>query len=116
MAIDLGSRLVIGISSRALFDLERENQIFELDGVEAYRAFQREHEQIVLQPGAAFPIVRALLKLNNLAPTDQPLAHKSWQKPHQENLTGTALAYAPSGSLRAADPKPRADYEAWSPE
>ena len=49
-------------------------------------------------------------------PTDQPLTHKSWQKPHQENLTGTALAYAPSGSLRAADPKPRADYEAWSPE
>ncbi len=49
-------------------------------------------------------------------PTDKPLAHKAWEKPHQENLTGTAMAYAPTGSLRSADPKPRADYEAWSPE
>ena len=31
-------------------------------------------------------------------------------------LTGTALAYAPAGSLRAAQPKSRDDYEAWSPE
>ncbi|KMK66499.1 NADH:ubiquinone oxidoreductase subunit NDUFA12 [Puniceibacterium sp. IMCC21224] len=49
-------------------------------------------------------------------PTERPLAHKSWEKPHQENLTGTALAYAPAGSLRRMDPKPRSDYEAWSPE
>ena len=49
-------------------------------------------------------------------PTDKPLVHKSWEKPHQENLTGTALAYAPSGSLRRAQPEARADYEAWSPE
>ena len=49
-------------------------------------------------------------------PTDKPLQHKSWEKPHQENLTGTALAYAPSGSLRRQDPIERKDYEAWSPE
>lgn len=49
-------------------------------------------------------------------PTDKPLPHKAWEKPHQENLTGTVMAYAPTGSLRGADPKPRADYEAWSPE
>jgi len=49
-------------------------------------------------------------------PTDKPLVHKPWEKPHQENLTGTALAYAPSGSLRRAHPEARADYEAWSPE
>ncbi len=49
-------------------------------------------------------------------PTEKPLAHKDWEKPHQENLTGTALAYAPAGSIRGAGPKPRADYEAWSPE
>ncbi|MCL4128369.1 UNVERIFIED_CONTAM: hypothetical protein GTU68_011018 [Idotea baltica] len=73
MAIDLGPRLVIGISSRALFDLELENRIFELDGVEAYRDFQREHEHVVLGPGAAFPIVRALLKLNRLSANEQPL-------------------------------------------
>ncbi|WP_425082169.1 NADH:ubiquinone oxidoreductase subunit NDUFA12 [Ruegeria arenilitoris] len=49
-------------------------------------------------------------------PTDKPLQHKSWEKPHQENLTGTALAYAPAGSLRRQDPVERKDYEAWSPE
>ncbi|MBZ8118762.1 NADH:ubiquinone oxidoreductase subunit NDUFA12 [Roseovarius sp. LXJ103] len=49
-------------------------------------------------------------------PTQSPLPRKVWEKPHQENLTGTALAYAPAGSLRRAEPKERRDYEAWSPE
>jgi NADH:ubiquinone oxidoreductase subunit len=49
-------------------------------------------------------------------PTNKPLAHNSWEKPHQENLTGTARAYAPAGSLRRATPAERSDYEAWSPE
>ena len=49
-------------------------------------------------------------------PTDKPLNHKSWEKPHQENLTGSALAYTPAGSLRRPDPAERKDYEAWSPE
>lgn len=49
-------------------------------------------------------------------PTDAPLPRKAWEKPHIENLTGTPLAYAPAGSLRRAEPAPRADYEAWVPE
>ncbi len=49
-------------------------------------------------------------------PTDKPLARKAWEKPHQENLTGTAMAYAPEGSIRRATPAPRRDYEAWTPE
>lgn len=49
-------------------------------------------------------------------PTEKPVNHKSWEKPHQENLTGTMAAYAPSGSLRQAQPAARADYEAWTPE
>ncbi len=53
----------------------------------------------------------------NELPTQAPLKRKSWEKPHQENLTGTALAYAPTGSIRAGgEPKPRSDYEAWVPE
>ncbi|WP_319823897.1 NADH:ubiquinone oxidoreductase subunit NDUFA12 [Thalassovita sp.] len=44
------------------------------------------------------------------------LSHKAWEKPHQENLTGSALAYAPVGSIRRSRPDDRADYEAWSPE
>lgn len=50
------------------------------------------------------------------APCNTPLVHKSWEKPHHENLTGTAMAYAPAGSLRQAAPADRRDYEAWSPE
>ncbi|SNR27830.1 NADH:ubiquinone oxidoreductase subunit NDUFA12 [Puniceibacterium sediminis] len=49
-------------------------------------------------------------------PTERPMVHKVWEKPHQENLTGTALAYAPAGSIRRAEPADRSDYEAWSPE
>ena len=49
-------------------------------------------------------------------PTEAPVAHKDWEKPHQENLTGTASAYAPSGSIRRSEPVERRDYEAWQPE
>lgn len=49
-------------------------------------------------------------------PTKAPLKRKDWEKPHQENLTGTAMAYAPAGSLRQARPADRSDYEAWTPE
>ena len=40
MAFDLGNRLVIGVSSRALFDLAKENELFEREGVEAYCSYQ----------------------------------------------------------------------------
>lgn len=49
-------------------------------------------------------------------PSERPLVHKAWELPHQENLTGTALAYAPQGSIRRDNPAPRSDYEAWQPE
>tara|TARA_R110002072_G_C7706278_1_gene513647 strand:+ start:260 stop:634 length:375 start_codon:yes stop_codon:yes gene_type:complete len=49
-------------------------------------------------------------------PTERPLAHKSWEQPHQVNLTGTAAAYVPAGSMRRAQPIERRDYEAWQPE
>ena len=49
-------------------------------------------------------------------PTKAPLPRKDWEKPHLENLTGTPSAYAPSGSIRRADPVSRKDYEAWTPE
>ncbi|MFQ6777015.1 NADH:ubiquinone oxidoreductase subunit NDUFA12 [Cereibacter sphaeroides] len=49
-------------------------------------------------------------------PTSKPLAHKPWEKPHVENLTGTAAAYAPPGSIRRTEPVVRRDYEAWQPE
>jgi len=66
MAYDLESPLVIGISSRALFDLEKENEIFEKEGLEAYAAYQLAHEKDILPKGPAFALVEAFLNLNRL--------------------------------------------------
>jgi NADH:ubiquinone oxidoreductase subunit len=52
----------------------------------------------------------------NDPPSDVPLRHQPWEKPHQANLTGSSAAYAPTGSLRLAVPAQRKDYEAWTPE
>ena len=68
MAFSLIEPLVIGISSRALFDLEEENRIFEREGLAAYEAWQLQHENDVLRPGAAFPLAQAFLALNRLQP------------------------------------------------
>lgn len=64
MPLDLNGKLVVGISSRALFDLEEENKIFEEQGLEAYSKYQQEHENDILKPGTAFPLVKALHNLN----------------------------------------------------
>ncbi|MBQ2953456.1 MAG: 5'-nucleotidase [Clostridia bacterium] len=66
MAYDLTQPLVIAISSRALFDLEEANQVFESCGLEAYRDYQRAHETDVLAPGPAYPLVKAFLNLNGM--------------------------------------------------
>lgn len=72
MPFSLDKLLVIGISSRALFDLEAEEAIFRTQGLEAYRRHQLENENAILKPGAGFALVRALLKLNLLT-ADQRL-------------------------------------------
>lgn len=61
--------LVIGVSTRALFDLEEEHEVFENEGVLAYSQLQRARENVVLKPGAAFEVARRLLALN---PKDAP--------------------------------------------
>ena len=66
MAYDLSEPLVIGISSRALFNLEQENKIFEEQGLSEYEAYQVQHEKDVLAKGSAFQLVRAFLNLNTL--------------------------------------------------
>jgi 5'-nucleotidase len=52
MPVDLSNRLVIGVSSRALFDLEEANRIFESEGVDAFARYQLEHENNILEPGS----------------------------------------------------------------
>jgi len=64
MAVTFDGKLVVAISSRALFDLEESNRVFENEGLEAYHAYQLQHEDQILAPGVAFPLVRKLLGLN----------------------------------------------------
>lgn len=61
----LDDKLVVGISSRALFNLEEENKIYETQGLQAYSQYQIAHENDILRPGTAFPLIRALHKLND---------------------------------------------------
>jgi len=64
MPADLSKSLVIGISSRALFDLEEANAVFEKEHKAGYARYQLEREHEILQPGTGFPIVKAILELN----------------------------------------------------
>ena len=64
MALTLDDKLVVGISSRALFDLEEEHALFQKEGLGAYSDYQIAHENDILKPGTAFPLIKALHRLN----------------------------------------------------
>ena len=68
MPVSFAETLVVGISSRALFDLEEENRLFQEQGIVEYRKYQKEREDIILERGTGFYLVNALLNLNSLAP------------------------------------------------
>jgi 5'-nucleotidase len=57
--------LVIGITSRALFKLDVEDEVYRIRHTQAFIDHQREHEEEIIPPGVAFPLVTALLKLNS---------------------------------------------------
>lgn len=61
-------KLVVAVSSRALFDLDESHAIFEREGVEAYCRHQIENEEVPLGPGVAFNLVKKLLRLNAYDP------------------------------------------------
>ncbi len=61
---NLNEKLTLAISSRALFELEEENSIYEKKGDEAYYRYQIKNENKILKPGTAFPLVKAFLELN----------------------------------------------------
>ncbi len=64
MAYDLTDKLVIAISSRALFDLEIENNIFDANGLQAYYDYQLKHEDTPLELGTAYKFVKNFLAIN----------------------------------------------------
>lgn len=68
MADPNNEKLVVAISSRALFDLSESHALFESEGLDAYRRYQMARENELLAPGIAFPLVQKLLRLNAAAP------------------------------------------------
>lgn len=63
-----GQKLVVAISSRALFDLDESHQVFETEGKETYYRYQIEREDDILPPGVAYALVKKLLAINAHAP------------------------------------------------
>lgn len=63
-------KLVVAISSRALFNLDESHAIFETQGKEAFCQYQIEHEDEVLAPGYGFALVQKLLAINDSCPDD----------------------------------------------
>jgi 5'-nucleotidase len=61
-------KLVVAISSRALFDLDESHRIFETEGKEAFCQYQVDHEDEVLEPGLGFPLAKKLLAINKELP------------------------------------------------
>ena len=67
----LDDKLVIAISSRALFNLDASHQVYQSEGLQAYSDYQVAHEDQPLEPGEAFPLVHKLLRLNELLGGEQ---------------------------------------------
>ena len=65
MAATLENKLVVAISSRALFNFEEENRVFEQDKDQAYAQLQLQRLDIPAPPGVAFSLVRKLLAFNS---------------------------------------------------
>ncbi len=65
MAITQNQKLVVAISSRALFNLDESHHIFETEGKEAFCRYQIEHEDEILEPGFAYALVKKFLAINS---------------------------------------------------
>ena len=59
------SKLIIGISSRALFNLDESHEIYEKEGLDSYREYQIANEDKTLDPGEAFSLVKKILSINS---------------------------------------------------
>lgn len=73
MAYPINNKLVVGITSTALFDFSFEHEIYEQEGAEAFRRYQEANRKVLPAPGAAFPFIKRLLNLNRLFPNESPV-------------------------------------------
>ena len=73
MAFPIENKLVVAVSSSALFDLSESAKVYNERGLEEYRLYQEQNIDMPLGKGVAFPFVKRLLSLNELFPIEQPV-------------------------------------------
>jgi len=73
MGYPIDKKLVVGISSNALFDLKKEEEIFLNEGLNAYRNFQIKNKTVILNKGVAFPFIKRFLHINDVYKSEKPV-------------------------------------------
>jgi 5'-nucleotidase len=72
-AYPIEKKLVVGISSTALFDLENEDEIYRNEGIEKFKSYEYEHKNKIINKGIAFPFVKRFLNINNIFQEQKPV-------------------------------------------
>lgn len=73
MPYSVEGKIVVAISSSALFDMSESDKIFREEGLIAYKEHQKENIDVPLNKGVAFPFVSRLLKINDDFPSSRPV-------------------------------------------
>lgn len=73
MAYPIEKKLVIAVASSALFDLTESDSIFQVQGLKAYKEYQRKNVDKPFDKGVAFPFIKRLLSLNSYFPEEMPV-------------------------------------------
>ncbi|UOO37440.1 5'-nucleotidase [Oscillospiraceae bacterium CM] len=73
MPYPIEKKLVVGVSSNALFDLQVEDEIYKEQGLKAYKEYQTDNRTVILGKGLAYPFIRRFLSINKLFPNKQPV-------------------------------------------
>ncbi len=106
MSASLEGKLVVAISSRALFDFEEENAVFEQGQGQhrdrAYMALQLQRLDLPAKPGVAFSLVRKLLAFNQAAQADPMATATTTGAAATAGTTGTAATAATTAAAVAA--------------
>ncbi|MES2325288.1 MAG: 5'-nucleotidase [Pseudomonadota bacterium] len=73
MAFQIEHKLVIGVASSALFDLNESHQVYLDSGPDEYRKYQEANLDTILGKGVAFPFIRRFLNINKCFPRQTPV-------------------------------------------
>ena len=73
MPYPIEQKLVIAVSTSALFNMEESDSIYRAKGIDAYRRYQEKNINNPLDKGVAFPFIKRLLSLNKTFPSDKPI-------------------------------------------